>query len=104
MGSGAGCSGRDVLLVASDKSVTHLEAVARRMGKLMKEDVQKLQNQGVHHGCLDEIDIIKERLKLDRNFKIIDIKFGGSLSREDIIQNIVHLLSTTRNEGGITPL
>ena len=91
--------GRDVLLIASDESVTHFEADMRRKGSLTKDDLLKLRNQGISD-CTDELTIVKERCKLDKNFSIVDIKSGGSLSREEILLNIVHHLSTTRNEGG----
>ena len=92
--------GRDVLIVAPNLSLPHPEAVARRPGQLTEEDKLKLQSQGLPTDCQDELDIVEARYKRDKRTTIVGIK-SRLLSREDILQNIEHLLTTTRNDGGI---
>ena len=73
----------------------------RRPGQLTQEDKLELQSQGLPpDSCHNELDIIKARYTLDKECKIIKIKSGKSLSREEAIENIAHLLNTTQNDGG----
>ena len=93
--------GRDVLIVAPDPSLTHPEAVARRPGQLTEKDKQTLQRQGVPpDSCQNEVLIIKARHDLDKKQKIVEVKSGQSLSREEVMKSIAHLLITTENDGG----
>ena len=81
-------------------SLPESEAVARRPGQLTEEDKQKLQSQGVPFDCNDELAIIKERYKLDKSCKIVGVESKQSLSRDEVIQSIAHLLTTTQNDEG----
>ena len=92
--------GRDVLIIAPDLPLPHPEAVARRPGQLTKEDKQKLQSQGLPPDYNDEVGIIKARHKLEKRHTIFEVKLGQSLSREEILDIIAHLLTTTQNDGG----
>ena len=93
--------GRDVLILAPDLSLPHPEAVPRRPGQLTQEDKLKLHSQGLPpDSCHNELDITKARYELDKESKIIEVKSGQSLSREEVIENIAHLLNTTQNDGG----
>ena len=91
---------RDILIVAPDPSLPHPEAVARRPGQLTEEDKLKLQSQGLPPDCLNELDIVGTRCKLDKECKIVGVKMGQSLSKEEITKSITYLLSTTTNDGG----
>ena len=98
---GAGGGSRDVLILAPDLSLPHPEAVPRRPGQLTQEDKVKLQSQGLPpDSCHNELDIVKARYELDKRRKIIKVKSGRSLSREEVVENIAHLLNTTQNDGG----
>ena len=93
--------GRDVLILAPDLSLPHPEAEPRRPGQLTQEDKLKLQSQGLPpDSCHDELDIMKARYELDKMGKMFEVKLGQSLSREEVIENIAHLLNTTQNDGG----
>ena len=94
--------GRDVLIIAPDLPLPHPEAVARRPGQLTEKDKLKLQSQGVSPDCHDELDIVEARHKLEKRHIITGVKSGQSLSREDVFENIAHLLTTTQNDGGKT--
>ena len=74
--------------------------MARRPGQLTEEDKLKLHRQKVHPDCQDELDIIRAKFELYKGNKIVEIKSGQSMSREEIIENITHLLNTTQNDGG----
>ena len=91
---------RDVLILAPDLSLSHYEAVARRPGQLTEEDRLKLQSQGLPLDCHNELDILNARYELDNECTIVEVKSGKSLSREKAIENIGHLLNTTKNDGG----
>ena len=91
---------RDILILAPDLSLLHPEAVARRPGQLTKEDKLKLQSQGLPTDCQDEVPIIRARRDLDKRHKIVKVKSGKSMSREEVTENIEHLLNTTQNDGG----
>ena len=70
----------------------------RRPGQLTQEDKLTLQRQGLPpDSCHNELDIIKARYELDKRIKV---ESGQSLSREEVIKNIAHLLNTTQNDGG----
>ena len=92
--------GRDVLIVAPGLSLPHLEAVARRPGQLTEEDKLKLQSQELPFESQNEQDIIKARYELDKECNVIEVRSGESLSREEVMENIAHLLNTTQNDGG----
>ena len=92
--------GRDVLIIVSDPPLPYPEAVARKSGELTKEDQQRLQNQGMPPDCQDELAIAKERCKLDKTCRVVGVKSGNSLSREEVIKSIRQLLTTTQNDGG----
>ena len=95
--------GRDVLILAPDMSLPHPEAVPRRPGQLTQEDKLKLQRQGLSpDSCHNELDIVKGRCELDERYKIIgiNIKSGLSVSCEDVLKCISHLLTTTQTDGG----
>ena len=92
--------GRDVLILAPDLSLPHPETVARRPSQLTEEDKLKLQSQGLPTNCQDEQTLIKARYKLDKEYKIVEIKSGQSLSQDNVLESIVHLLNTTQNDGG----
>ena len=91
--------GRDVLIIAPDLSLPHPEAVARRPGQLTEEDKLKLQRQGLPPDCQDELDIIKTRCKLDKRLQVVGIHLA-EVSRSDVTEDILHLLTTTHNDGG----
>ena len=74
--------------------------MARRPGQLTEEDKLKLQSQGLPPDCNDELTIIKARYKLTQKCEIFAVKIGQSLSREEVIGSIAHLLNTTQNDGG----
>ena len=93
--------GRDVLILASDLSLPHPEAVARRPGQLTEEDKLKLLSQGLPPDCHGELAIMKARCELDTRYRIVDIKSGASITREDVLKCISHLLMTTQTDGGI---
>ena len=93
--------GRDVLIIAPDLSLPQLEAVARRSGQLTKEDKLMLQSQGLPpDSCHNELAIIKARYELDRECKIAGVKSGQSVTQEEVIQTMAHLLNITQNDGG----
>ena len=92
--------GRDVLILAPDVSLPHPEAVARRPGQLTEEDKLKLQSQGLPPHCHDDLAIIKARCELNERYKIVGIKSGLSMSREDVLKCISHLFTTTQTDGG----
>ena len=97
----AAIGGRDVLILAPDLSLPHPEDVPRRPGQLTQEDKLKLQSQGLPpDSCHNELDITKARYELNKERKIIEVKSGQSLSREEVIENIAHLFNTTQNDGG----
>ena len=50
--------------------------------------------------CHDELAILRVRHDLDKRHKIVNVKSGPSLSQEEVMESIVHLLSTTQNDGG----
>ena len=81
-------------------SLPHPEAVPRRPGQLKEQDKLKLQNQGVSTSYQSELAIAEARYEQDKEITMLGIK-SGLLSREDISQHIRHLLTTTRNDGGI---
>ena len=74
--------------------------MARRPGQLTKDDKLTLLSKGVPPDCHSELDIVKARYQQDKRCKIVGVKSGQSLSREKVIENIVHLLNTTQNDGG----
>ena len=93
---------RDVLILATDLSLPHPEAVPRRPGQLIQEDKIMLQSQGLPpDSCHEELAIVKARCELDMRYKILDIKSGSLVSREDVLKCISHLLVTTQANGGI---
>ena len=75
--------------------------MARRPGQLTEEDKIELQSQGVPPDCHDELAIIKARIELDKRHKIVGVKSGQSLSREEVIESTGHLLNITQNDGGM---
>ena len=94
------CGGRDILIIFSDLPLPHPEAVARRPGHLMNEDKLKLLIQGIPPVCRDDLDIVTARYKLDKRCKIVGVKLGRMLSREEVIKSIGEFLTTTKNDGG----
>ena len=75
--------------------------MARRPGQLTEEDKLKLQSQGLPpDSCHDELAIIRARCDLGKRYKVVKVMSGKSLSREEVIENIEHLLNTTQNDGG----
>ena len=75
--------------------------MARRPGQLTKEDKQKLLRQGVTGDYQDELDIVRARWELDKECKIVEVKSGHSMSREEVSKSITHLFNTTKNDGGV---
>ena len=92
--------GRDVLILAPDLSLPHPEAVARRPGQLTVADRLKLLCQGVPLDCQSELTIIRARREMCKRNKIVEVKSGQSLSRDEVMKSIAHLLNTTQNNGG----
>lgn len=92
--------GRDVLIIASDLSLPHPEAVARRPGQLTEEDKQKLRSQGVIFESQSDLAIVKAKHQLDKRITIVDIKPGELQSREEVIKSVSLLLTSTKNDGG----
>ena len=93
---------RDVLIIAPDLSIPHPEAVARRPGQLTEEDKLKLQSQGLPpDSCDNDLAIVKARCELDRRYRTVGIESGPSVSHEDILRSISHLLTTTQTDGGM---
>ena len=74
--------------------------MARRPGQLTEEDKLKLQSQGLPPDCQDELDIVKSRYKLDKDCTIVDVNTEQSVSHKEVINNMGHLLNTTKNDGG----
>ena len=73
----------------------------RRPGQLTQEDNLKLQRQGLPpNSCHNELEIINARHELENRHKIVEVKSGWSLSQNEIMENIAHLLNTTQNHGG----
>ena len=93
--------GRDVLILAPDLSLSHPEAVARRPGQLTEEGKLKLRSQGLPPNCQDELDIVKARCNLDKRLQIVGIIQSGKISRKDVLENILYILTTTPNNGGM---
>ena len=91
--------GRDVLIIAPDQTHHNPEAVARRPGQLTEEDKQTLQSQGVSPEGQSDLAIVKSRHQLDKRQKIVGVK-SGQLSRDEVMESIRHLLTTTKNDGG----
>ena len=91
-----------MLIIAPDQSLSHSEAVPRRSGQLTEEDKMMLQSQGLPPDCQDELDIVRAKYELDKRVKLVDVKSGHTLqlSRDEVIENIAHLLNTTQNDGG----
>ena len=71
----------------------------RRSSNLTIKDKQTLHSQGVPPDCQDERAIVKAKYILDKRFKIVGVK-SGKMSREEIMECIRHLLTTTKNDGG----
>ena len=92
--------GRDVLIIAPDQPLHNPEAVARRPGQLTEEDKQTLLSQGVSPEGQDDLAIVKARCEVDKRHRIVGVK-SGQLSREEVMGSISHLLTTTKNDGGI---
>ena len=92
--------GRDVLIIAPDQPLHNPKAVARRPGQLTEEDKQTLLSQGVSPEGQDDLAIVKARCEVDKRFRIVGVK-SGQLSREEVMESIRHLLTTTKNDGGI---
>ena len=90
--------GRDVLIIFHDLS-SHPEAVPRRSGILTAEGKQTLQCQGVSPDCQDDVAIEAARYGLDKRRKIVAVK-SGKVAREEIMEYIRYLLTTTKNDGG----
>ena len=74
--------------------------MARRPGQLTEEDKQTLLSQGVSPEGQDDLAIVKARCEVDKRFRIVGVK-SGQLSREEVMESIRHLLTTTKNDGGI---
>ena len=92
--------GRDVLIIAPDQPLHNPEAVARRPGQLTEEDKQTLLSQGVSPEGQSDLAIVKARCELDKEIRIVGVK-SGQLSREEVMESIRHLLTTTKNDGGM---
>ena len=92
--------GRDVLILAPDLSFPHPEAVARRPSQLTVADKLKLLSQGLPLDYQSELAIIRARREMCERNKIVGVKSGQSLTRDEIIKSIDHLLNTTQNNGG----
>jgi hypothetical protein len=93
--------GRDVLILAPDLSLPHPEAVARRPGQLTEKDKLKLLRQEMFPESNNELDIIKARYRLAKDFSIVEVKSGRSVSHyKEILGSIEHVLNTTENDGG----
>ena len=73
--------------------------MARRPGQLTEEDKLKLQSQGVPPDCHDELDIIRARYVLDKQYRIVGVN-TGQLSRDRIIRSMELLFRTNQNGGG----
>ena len=91
--------GRDVLIVAPDLSLFNPEAVARRPGQLTEENKLKLQSQGLPPDCQNELAIVEAKYKLGKVYTIVEVKSGQALSRDEVTENIIHLLNTTQKDG-----
>ena len=91
--------GRDVLIVDSNLPLHQSEAVARNPGQLTKKDKKMLQTQGVSSADYNELAIVTARHEPDKDCKIVGV-MSGQLSREEVMQSIKHLLTTTQNDGG----
>ena len=92
--------GRDVLILAPDLSLPHPEAVARRPGQLTVGDKLKLLSQGVIPESDNELDIVKARYRLAKDYSIVEFKSGRSISYKEVLGSIEHVLNTTENDGG----
>ena len=94
--------GIDILIIAPELTPTHSnsEVVARRSGQLTPEDKQKLLSQGVRENQSD-LAIIKAKHELDKRIKMVEVKCGKLLSREEVIKSIRMLLSSTKKDEGI---
>ena len=71
----------------------------RQSSKLTAEGKQTLQHQGVSPDCQDELAIVTARYGLDKRFKIVAVK-SGKVSRDEVMEYIRYLLTTTKNDGG----
>ena len=91
--------GRDALIIAPALPLHNSEAVARRPGQLTEEDKQTLLSQGVSPEGQDDLAIVKARCQLDKEIRIVGVK-SGQLSREEVMESISHVLTTTKNDGG----
>ena len=49
----------------------------------------------------DDLAIVKARCEVDKECAIVGVK-SGQLSQEEVMESIRHLLTTTKNDGGIT--
>ena len=92
---------RDFLIIAPDLPLHNPEAVARRPGQLTEEDRQTLLSQGVSPQGQDELAIVKARYNLRKDLRIVGVK-SGKLSREEVMESIGQLLTTTKNDGGMS--
>ena len=90
---------RDALIIAPALPLHNSEAVARRPGQLTEEDKQTLLSQGVSPEGQDDLAIVKARCQLDKEIRIVGVK-SGQLSREEVMESISHVLTTTKNDGG----
>ena len=91
--------GRDVLIIASDQPLHNPEVVARRPGQLTEEDKQTLLSQGVSPEGQDDLAVVKARCEVDKEIRVVGVK-SGQLSREEVMESIRQLLTTTKNDGG----
>ena len=77
--------------------------MARRPGQLTEEDKQTLLSQGVSPEGQDDLAIVRARCERYKSFRIVGVK-SGQLSREEVMESIRHLLTTTKNDGGMSLL
>ena len=74
--------------------------MARRPGQLTQEDQLKLLNQGLPPEAQNELDIIMTRCTLAKDFSIVEVNLGWSVSYKKVLGSIEHILNTTKNDGG----
>ena len=62
---------------------------------------EKLLSQEVTGDYQDEVDIVRAKYELDKRHKMVEVKSGHSMCREEVSKSIAHLINTTKNDGGM---
>ena len=96
---------RDVLILASlgEVNVDSQDLVPRCSIELTAEHRTKLTNQGIPEGCTDDLSIIKARMALDKQCRLVGEEISEperELTRDHILGQVENLLKKSDKPGG----